>query len=382
MKKDERDRSKFGTGFNHGFKPLESIDVNKIDDADGLLRAMSKTAFGGRTLGDAADVMYNMVTDPDCFTVLTLSGAMTVAKMGLLVTEMVDRGMIHAVVSTGALMTHGLVENSGMSHFKYDFSKTDVELKQLGYDRVYDTLELESNLDDLEKIVFPIFEKMDPKKVYCSHEIIEKIGEYLLKKVKGRGIVQSAFKNHVPVYIPALTDSELGLDWALFNRWQKLHHKPTIEYNPFNDLNHFTELILMQKKIGIFTIGGGVPRNWAQQVAPYLDLISWRILSKMKKVAGSDSKEKSYLKAYTYGVRICPEPVQWGGLSGCTYSEGISWGKFYDPKTQGGQFAEVLSDATLVWPLLLKAVLERLKKNNITIKKNFDNEKNLQSVAI
>ena len=125
---DNRDRQEFGTGYNHGFVPLESLDINKIDDADGLLRAMSKTAFGGRTLGDAADVLYDMVTDPDCFTVMTLSGAMTVAKMGLLATEMIDRGMIHAVVSTGALTTHGLVENAGMTHFKYDFSKTDLEL--------------------------------------------------------------------------------------------------------------------------------------------------------------------------------------------------------------------------------------------------------------
>lgn len=379
---DNRERQEFGTGYNHGFIPLESLDINKVDDADGLLRAMSKTAFGGRTLGDAADVLYDMVTDPDCFTVMTLSGAMTVAKMGLLATEMIDRGMIHAVVSTGALTTHGLVENAGMTHFKYDFSKTDLELSNLGYDRVYDTLELESNLDDLEEIVFPIFETFDPKKTYCSHEIVEKIGEYLHKNTKGRGIVQSAYAHHVPVYIPALTDSELGLDWALFNRWQKIHDKPTINFNPFNDLNHFTELILKQKKLGIFTIGGGVPRNWAQQVGPFLDLIRWRILDRASKDAYFVSKDNPYFKAYTYAIRICPEPVHWGGLSGCTYSEGVSWGKFFDPHKEGGRFAEVLSDATLVWPLLLKAVVERLKKNNVTIKKNFDNEKVLRSVAI
>jgi deoxyhypusine synthase len=379
---ENRNREEFGTGFNHGFKPLESIDINKIDDADGMLKAMSKTAFGGRTLGDAADVVYNMVTDPDCFSVLTLSGAMTVAKMGLLATEMIDRGMIHAVISTGALMTHGLVENAGMTHFKYDFSRTDLELSKLGYDRVYDTLELESNLDDLEEIVFPIFEKLDPKKTYCSREIIEKIGEYLHTQIKGRGIVQSAYANHVPIYIPALTDSELGLDLALFNRIQKKENKPTLEYNPFNDLNHFTELILKQKTLGIFTIGGGVPRNWAQQIGPFLDLIRWRILDNASKDAYYVKPDNPYYKAYKYATRICPEPVQWGGLSGCTYSEGVSWGKFFDPKKEGGQFAEVMSDATLVWPLLLKAVLERLKKNNITIKKNFDNEKVLRSVAI
>jgi len=379
---DNRNRKEFGTGFNHGFTPLESLDINTVNDADEMLSAMSKTSFGGRTLGDAATVLYNMITDPDCFTVMTLSGAMTVAKMGLVAAEMVDRDMVHAIISTGALMTHGLVENTGMNHFKYDFSRSDSELAKLGYDRVYDTLELESNLDSLEEIVFPIFEKLDPLHTYCSHEIVGKIGEHLFNKVKGRGIVQSAFKKHVPIYIPALTDSELGLDWALFNRWQKLHNKPTLNFNPFNDLNHFTELVLKFKKIGIFTIGGGVPRNWAQQVGPFLDLIRWRILDKASHDVYRNDHDSPYFKAYTYAVRICPEPVHWGGLSGCTYSEGVSWGKFFDPKKEGGQFAEVLSDATLVWPLLLKAVTERLKKNNVTIKKNFDNEKILQSVAI
>ena len=72
---------------------------------------------------------------------------------------------------------------------------------------------------------------------------------------------------------------------------------------------------------------------------------------------------------YKYGVRICPEPAHWGGLSGCTYSEGITWGKFI-PKSEGGKFAEVLVDATIGWPLILKSVLERLEKDNMTIDKN------------
>jgi deoxyhypusine synthase len=117
------------------------------------------------------------------------------------------------------------------------------------------------------------------------------------------------------------------------------------------DLEHFTNLIRQQKKIGIFTIGGGVPRNWAQQVAPYLDLID-------KRVGGGGQ----FIR-YQYGVRICPEPVHWGGLSGCTYSEGVSWGKFVPPE-EGGKFAEVLCDATIAWPIILKAVMERMAKKS------------------
>ena len=90
-----------------------------------------------------------------------------------------------------------------------------------------------------------------------------------------------------------------------------------------------------------------MPRNWAQQVAPYFDILSDRL------------DVDTPTARFYYGVRICPEPAHWGGLSGCTYSEGISWGKFAPPE-EGGRFAEVHADATLVWPLLIQAVLEEL----------------------
>ena len=312
---------------------------------------MNNTAFGGRNLGEAADVLEAMIRDKDCFVVLTLSGAMTVAKLGLLICEMIDRGMVQAVVSTGALMTHGMVEGFGMTHFKYDEGMDDVKLFKCGYNRVYDTLELEKNLDDLELVVFEVFKSLDPKKSYASWEILEAVGKYLEKETKKeeRAVLKSAVRKKVPVYIPAFSDSEFALDLGIFNRRRAHRKEPTIQTSEMLDLEHFTKLIKKQKKIGIFTIGGGVPRNWAQQVAPYLDLIDKRV-----GIGGKFTR-------YSYGVRICPEPAHWGGLSGCTYSEGISWGKMVPPE-EGGRFAEVFCDATIAWPIILKAVMERLDR--------------------
>jgi deoxyhypusine synthase len=164
----------------------------------------------------------------------------------------------------------------------------------------------------------------------------------------------------VPVYVPAFTDSELGLDlstWAM-KRAQSLGEKDPLKlfeavprYNPFLDLNSFTKFCLSAKRLGIFTIGGGVPRNWAQEVAPYVDIANHRLGLSFA------------VPRYQYAVRICPEPVHWGGLSGCTYSEGVSWGKFVPP-AEGGRYAEVFADATTVWPLLIKGVLEELEKGS------------------
>lgn len=342
-------RQTLADGYSDGYTPTVALDLGKCKSVNDLVTAMGNTAFGGRSIGEAADTLETMYQDKDCFVVLTLSGAMTVAKMGLVICDMIDRGMVHAVVSTGALMAHGFVEAAGMTHFKYHEGMDDRELYYKGYNRVYDTLELEKNLDDAEEIVMEVLDNIPANVVLSSRLLNEKLGEYLVKNTKGRAVLRSAYEKKVPVYVPAFTDSEFGLDVGIYNRRLKLAGKPARDYNPFLDLEHYTEVIKSQKKIGIFTIGGGVPRNWAQQVGPYLDIIDKRI----GKGGG--------FKRFHYGVRICPEPVHWGGLSGCSYSEGVSWGKFV-PQEDGGRWTEVFADATIAWPLIVKAVLERIGK--------------------
>lgn len=366
--KHTRDPKKYHTGFDDGLESLEAIDISKINDFDEMAEAMSKTAFGGRLVGEAVDVATNMFSDPDTFVIMTLSGAMTPAKMGLLICEMIDRGFVQAIISTGALMTHGFVEGSGRTHFKYNPHMNDTELYQSGYNRIYDVLEPEKNLDEVEEIIHEVLKGLNPYKLLSSRVITHELGQWL-NKTSDRGVLKSAFQANVPVYIPAFTDSELGLDIAIYNMRQVAEGKIPFHYNDFTDLYHYMELINQQKKIGLFTIGGGVPRNWAQQIAPFLELILNRL------PRGNVPKHVVGGKKFSYGVRICPEPVTWGGLSGCTYSEGISWGKI-EPNSQ---FAEVLSDATMVWPFILKAVVQRLEKRGITkIEKNFDPKKQVK----
>jgi deoxyhypusine synthase len=329
--------------------PLEPLDLAKVKSIDDLVRAMSKTAFTGRQLGEAADVLEAMARDEECFVVMTLSGAMTVAKQGLIVTELIDRGIVNAVVSTGALMAHGLVEATGRAHFRANPEVSDEELYEQGYNRVYDTLEPEQNLDDVEEVMSAVLEGWDHNEVMCSYKLNHAIGAYLAKNSPDRGILKSAHEMGVPVFVPAFTDSEMGLDTALNNRLRESTGRYRIRYDPFEDLEHFAATLLRQKKLGIITIGGGVPRNWSQQFGPFCELRHRRL------------GENVPLKRYHYGLRICPEPVYWGGLSGSPYSEAISWGKFVPP-SEGGRFGEVFVDATVGLPLIVAAVFERLDK--------------------
>jgi deoxyhypusine synthase len=329
-------------------RPIFPLDLSKCRTIDELVRAMGDTAYTARQIGDAADVLEAMARDKDCFVVMTLSGALTVGKMGLVFCDLIESGIVKAIVSTGALMAHGLVEATGLSHFRYDPSKMDDnELFMAGYNRVYDSLEPETNLDHVEEVVDGILEDWDPNEIVCSWKLHRKIGEFLKKNTKGRGILKSAYEHNVPVFVPAFSDSELGLDFALNKYGRQRDGRPLLRFDPFEDFEVFADTMMATKKMGIFTIGGGVPRNWSQQFGVYAELMARRGYKKLP------------LKRYAYGVRICPEPVNWGGLSGSTYTEAVSWGKFV-PKEEGGRLAEVLDDATVALPLVVGAVLERI----------------------
>jgi deoxyhypusine synthase len=355
----------FRDGAEDGLEALEPLDPHKIKSFSELLVAMRKTAFGGRRLGEAFEVLSAMVGDRDCFVVLTLSGAMTIAKMGKVISTMIDHGMVQAIVSTGALIAHGLTESIGKTHYRHEPSMSDEELFQKGYNRVYDTLEMEANLNYVEHVVSQTLKRVDPDRPLYSELLTRELGRTLTEEYSGTGILKSAYLKKVPVYIPAFTDSEMGLDvatWAMGGNLDRARaqglkqngdlavlralHQTQPSFNPYLDLNSYTDLLLRAKRLGIFTIGGGVPRNWAQQVAPYVEIGNLRLGLNVKP------------PRFQYGVRICPEPDHWGGLSGCTYAEGVSWGKFVPPQ-EGGRFAEVLSDATVVWPLVLMGLLER-----------------------
>ena len=327
--------------------PIYPLDLSKIRTIDDLVRAMGQTAFTARQIGDAADVLEAMARDKDCFVVMTLSGAMTVAKMGLVFCDLIESGVVNAIVSTGALMAHGLVEATGRSHFRYDPRMDDRELFHAGYNRVYDSLEPEVNLDHVETVVQHVLHRWNPEEPVCSWKINQRIGQYLKETAPGRGILKSACERGVLIFVPAFTDSEMGIDFALHQRLRMRKGLPLLRFDPYEDFEKFASTMLATTKMGIFTIGGGVPRNWSQQFGVYAELLARR------------GYEKMPLKRYNYGLRICPEPVHWGGLSGSTYTEAVSWGKFVPPE-EGGRFAEVFDDATVALPLVAGAVLARL----------------------
>lgn len=346
----------------HGLKELKSFKV-RGKSVNEIMTSMGFSGLSARNTSKAVDILEKAIKDKDCKIVLTLSGIVTVSKMGGIICEMIDDGWIDCIIATGALVAHGAIEGRGGVHFVHDSSKSDEALYTKGYDRIYDTLELESNLDNLEEELNVVWDILNSDyNTFASSDFCHETGKLLNEKYPhSDSILKSAYLKKVPIIIPAFTDSELALDGMTYFIKKKcdenlsldeaLEKVTDIKFNPFKDLSKYLSFAKKVKTMAIFTLGGGVPRNYGQQIAPLIDILMNRI-DKVK-------EDELQLKKFKYGVRICPDPVTLGSLSGCTYSEGISWGKFASSK-EGGEFSEIHSDYTVILPWIVKCLQERL----------------------
>ncbi|MGH7854967.1 MAG: deoxyhypusine synthase family protein, partial [Candidatus Binatia bacterium] len=201
-----------------------------------------------------------------------------------------------------------------------------------------------TNLDTVEEVIGKVIEKIDGSRPMGPTELNKLIGKHLAENYPNdRGILKSAYVHGVPVFVPAFIDSELGNDIYIHNMKRRRRGKKPILMDLERDSKELIKLVTGSKRFGIFTIGGGVPRNNVQNVAPLIEIINERLGPTFPN------------RRFSYGVRICPDRPHFGHLSGCTYSENESWRK----ADKNGIYAEMIADATQVWPFLVKYIMEK-----------------------
>jgi deoxyhypusine synthase len=235
------------------------------------------------------------------------------------------------------------VSSIGLKHYKYNPKYDDTELARRRLNRVTDTLEPETNLDTVEAVIGEVVETIDGDQSLSPIMLNRLIGKHLAENYPNdRGILKSAYLRGVPVFVPAFVDSELGNDIYIHNLKRKRRGKKPILMDLERDSKELIRMVTEAKRFGIFTVGGGVPRNNVQNVAPLIEIINERLNTKLPP------------RRFTYGIRICPDRPHFGHLSGCTYSENESWRK----AVKNGVYAEIQADATQVWPFLVKYVMD------------------------
>jgi len=306
--------------------PVEHIDIksfNAVDIIDGM-RGMS---FSARDLALAADIYDRMLSDKDCAVILTIAGSTSAAGCMQIYADLVKHNMVDVIVATGAtIVDMDFFEALGFKHYQGTPHVDDRKLRNLYIDRIYDTFIDEEDLQACDKTVTEIADSLPPVP-YSSREFIREMGRFLTTHaVKKDSLVQVAYEHDVPIFCPAFSDST-----ARFGLVVHQHRHPE-KHVCIDAMKDFRELTLIKRKAhttGLLIIGGGVPKNFAQDTVICAEIL------------GFDAP------MHKYAVQITVADVRDGACSSSTLKEATSWGKV-DMACEQMVFAE----ATSVLPLL------------------------------
>jgi deoxyhypusine synthase len=318
------------------FDPVEPVRPSRMKGLKALAEAYSKMSFQARNLGLASSLLARMYRDKETLVVMTLAGAMVPGGLRGAVCDAIEHGLVDIIVSTGANVSHDIVEGMGFKHYRHCRLKTDTELKDAFIDRVYDTLVAEKNFNQTAEIVMEGLADLEGN-------TSDAVTRYLGSIATSDCILKSAYEHDVPIFVPALNDSELGIVLNRFNSKQDPERR--IVWDGLQDNLRFAELIKDAGSYGIIICGGGVPKNWAQQVTPLLEYLHYVPGEMVHRFSG-----------YKYGITITTDTPVYGGLSGCTFSESISWGKYMTES----EYVTVNCDTTIALPIIIGAAIEEI----------------------
>lgn len=311
------------------------FDPYLITDISGLLEAFNNTSFQSRNLGACNVVLKKMLKDKKVTIFLGLSGALIPAGMKKIISTMIEHRLIDVLVSTGANLSHDFYESMGSVHYVGHPSADDEELFKLRIDRIYDTYADDINFCQAA-LYFTNFPNELENRDYSTREFFVE----LAKRIRSAdSIIKAAFENDVPIFCPALNDSVIGI--GLTGYYMKGGNK-NFHINPVRDNYEIMQIVKKSKATGGIYLGGGVPKNYIQQIPPMLSLF------------GTPNK------GHKYAIQITTDDPKWGGLSGCTLEEAKSWGKL----GCSSQNATVYVDATIALPLLISSVLPGIVSSN------------------
>jgi deoxyhypusine synthase len=322
-------------------QPIAGVRLQPEPRLRSYVEMLAGSSYQGRELGRALHVFDRML-ETKTVIILALAGAMIPAGMRGLIVDLLEQRMIDGIVSTGANVIHDIVETMGQPHYAIDATTAnDSELGALKLNRVYDTIMPEDGFVKAEHLLLDLFDELDASHPYNSRELVHFIGRRLSEKGMGAGMATTVARLGLPLYIPAVADSELGID-LLYGRLQRGQR---ILLDTIGDVGESSEMVwqahLAGAEVGIITVGGGTPRNFIQQTAPCLDCMG-----------------RPY-PGHKYAIGITTDVPYWGGLSGSTFEEAESWRKYNHP-----EHATVRADATIVFPMLCSAAYQRIASGN------------------
>ena len=331
----------YGTYMNHNpftNNPTDPVDVKDRSISE-LTDAMLATGFQGRKLAESIQAWHNMLKENDITILMGLTGAMVPAGMRKIISYMIQNRMIDCLVSTGANIFHDCHEALGMNHYVGSHLANDEKLYEHGVDRIYDVFAVEEEFRSVDHLIAD-FAKTLEDRPYSSREFMYILGkEIAIRRGDDSGsdsdsIIVSAYKHGVPIFTPALCDSSIGIGLAIARR-----DGCNTNIDQIKDVDEITQIVERSQKTGVVYVGGGVPKNFIQQTEVVASIM------------GTD------IGGHDYAIQYTTDMPHWGGLSGCTFDEGVSWGKIAPQAKK----VQVFVDATIALPIVSHALHEKTR---------------------
>src|SRR5579859_8077379 len=316
--------------------PIQHLDL-KQHNVVPLVDAMHNMAYSARDTARAANIYDMMLRNTDCGVILCLAGSLISAGLQKIFVDLVRNNMVDAIVSTGAnIVDQDFFEALGFKHYiagdEYKYGAGDADLRELMIDRIYDTFIDEEELRICDETTEKIIDSLQPRP-YSSRELIAEMGKYLSengrtpKDGQADSIILACYEKDVPIFCPAFSDCSFG--FGMVAHQHRLQGKPMVSIDSGKDFYELTQLKIANPTTGLLMIGGGVPKNFAQDIVVAADIL------------GVDAS------MHKYAIQITVDDVRDGALSSSTLKEASSWGKVDTTFEQ-----MVYSEATLALPMI------------------------------
>ena len=312
------------------------MDIKKIDSVK-IIDAMREMSFTSRDTARAADILNMMLKDKNCTNILTLAGSTSAGGCMQIYVEMVKNNMIDAIVSTGAsIVDMDFFEALGFKHYKGTPYIDDNMLRDNYVDRIYDTFIDEEELKECDETIKKIADSLEPRP-YSSQEFIKEMGKYLTKHSKKKdSLVQVAYEHNVPIFCPAFSDSSAGFGLVMHQAEKQAKKEAYVSIDSVKDFHDLTKIKIHAKITGLFMVGGGVPKNFAQDTVVCAECLGHEV------------------PMHKYAIQLTVADVRDGACSSSTLKEASSWGKVDTTYEQ-----MVYAEATSVLPLIVSYVYHK-----------------------
>lgn len=290
-----------------------------IDQFDG------SGVLGAGRVSRACDLLAKMISDDDTNVFMSLGGPLVPGGLRHVFADMIKNHQVDLIVSSGANITHDLLESFGGSHYK-DKGQDDEELNAQGIGRIADVFTASEDFEVFEKRITEIFEDIASSKPHISiQELLYEVG---LRIDDENSILANAARENVPIFAPGLIDSMFGLQLWMFNQ----DHDFIVD--AVADMHYLSDIVFNSEKVGGILLGGGLTKHYT-------------LASNLLK-GGLD-----------LAIQITMDRPESGSLSGAPLEEAKSWSK----ARCGSDLATVIGDVTVIFPLILAGALDKISSD-------------------